>query len=162
MKHIKPCPFCGMLPYYEGYPDVRIECLQCKQAKVTAAMYSGDLGTMEASWNKRQVDEKIMISKIEDEFEKVALTPWGRSGEYMDGLNIAVQMQKRSSSMEHLQDLINDYDRQQDSVEFPQSFRFKTLVTTKIKFKRQDDLFTVTPGEWEYRPKDRVFLRRLR
>lgn len=54
-----PCPFCASQPYYGGYPDIRIECLQCKQSIVKVSWYNGDLGTMEAAWNTRAPDPKV-------------------------------------------------------------------------------------------------------
>lgn len=55
---LKLCPFCGSPPYYGGFPEIRIECQQCKQAIVKASWYGGDLGTMEASWNKRLPEDQ--------------------------------------------------------------------------------------------------------
>jgi len=64
MSKLKPCPFCGTEPFYGGYPgDVRIECQQCKQAVVSASWYGGDLGTMEASWQKRATVREVVHRK---------------------------------------------------------------------------------------------------
>lgn len=61
MTDLKNCPFCGAKPYYGGFPDVRIECQQCKQSMIKASWYEGDLGTMEASWQKRHESAKTPV-----------------------------------------------------------------------------------------------------
>lgn len=50
---LKSCPFCGSTPAVSGYPHVVIECTKCRQARVEARWYAGDLGAMEVAWNRR-------------------------------------------------------------------------------------------------------------
>lgn len=61
MIRLLSCPFCGTKPTYttelQDVPPYGIrawiKCPQCKQAQVCSDWYGGDLGTTEASWNKR-------------------------------------------------------------------------------------------------------------
>lgn len=69
MEKLRECPFCGEKPYYGGYPDTQIRCEQCKQSLVKANWYGGDLGTMEASWNKRIID--IIIIQQADRIKEL-------------------------------------------------------------------------------------------
>lgn len=63
---LKPCPFCGssvkMETERQDVPPfgarVWIRCKQCRQSQVCSDWYGGDLGTMEASWQKRAGDTK--------------------------------------------------------------------------------------------------------
>lgn len=61
---LKLCPFCGAHPIHETLGsgarlNVKIRCPQCRQASVESDWYGGDLGTTEASWNKRVLDEAM-------------------------------------------------------------------------------------------------------
>jgi len=58
---LRECPFCGSKPIYGGYPDVSIQCKQCRQSIVKASWYKGDMGTMEASWNTRAESRKLKM-----------------------------------------------------------------------------------------------------
>ena len=49
-----PCPFCGETPVVRSDPDVTISCVGCRQSKVEAAWYGGDMGVTVAYWNKRK------------------------------------------------------------------------------------------------------------
>lgn len=51
---LKDCPFCGSKPLYEHDAAGRLwlRCSQCFVG-IDPQWYGGDLGTVEASWNKR-------------------------------------------------------------------------------------------------------------
>lgn len=55
---------------------MQIRCEQCKQSLIKASWYRGDLGAMEASWNKRIADIIIIqqtdrIKELEQTLEKL-------------------------------------------------------------------------------------------
>ena len=55
------CPFCGVSvehkternPQYPFNLCTWIKCTQCRQAQICSDWYNGDLGCMEAAWNRR-------------------------------------------------------------------------------------------------------------
>ncbi len=61
MSTLKPCPFCEAAPIYQAQFDpsppyssrVRLTCPQCRQSSVCSDWYDGNLGAVEAAWNKR-------------------------------------------------------------------------------------------------------------
>lgn len=65
-NELRNCPFCNAKPYYGGYPDIQIRCDQCRQSLVKASWYQGDLGTMEACWNRRvELNRDKLIEALE-------------------------------------------------------------------------------------------------
>lgn len=63
-SELKPCPMCGTKVEYKGFPNLRLQCSQCRLGYLVAD-YGGDLGTVEACWNQRtQADTAAPIDVI--------------------------------------------------------------------------------------------------